>query len=158
MAIIRPAHRQVEDIETGSRDTKNRQEWISEPGGLTQMGAFIQTLAPGTRSSIKHWHESEDEFVYVLEGQVTVVEGEAEHLLGPGDAATFPKGNPVGHFLWNRSASLARCMVVGTRARTDRITYPDHDRVMHRDRSLTDDTWTDTSGNPADDPYTNWLP
>ncbi|MBA5686836.1 cupin domain-containing protein [Rugamonas apoptosis] len=158
MPIIRASQRRVEESETSDPGTMNREEWISEPGGLTQFGTFVQVLAPGTRSSIKHWHKAEDELVLVLEGQVTVVEGDAEHLLGPGDAATFPQGSPVGHYLWNRTASPVTCIVVGTRAPIDQITYPDHDRVMHRDRSQPDDRWTDLSGNPATNPYARWLP
>ncbi|NOT87105.1 MAG: cupin domain-containing protein [Lysobacter sp.] len=127
--------------------------WISEAGGLTQFGAFVEVLQPGTRSSIKHWHVAEDELVYVLEGQLTLIEGDTETLLNAGDAATFRAGVAVGHCLWNRSASPTRCLVIGTRAPVDRITYPDHDRVCHRDRSLPDDIWTDTEGEPASSPY-----
>jgi uncharacterized cupin superfamily protein len=127
--------------------------WISEAGGLTQFGAFVEVLQPGTRSSIKHWHSAEDELVYVLEGQVTLVENDTETILKPGDAATFRAGVAVGHFLWNRSAAPSRCLVVGTRAPIDRITYPDHDRVCHRDRSLPDDIWLNTAGDPATSPY-----
>ncbi|MDQ1817426.1 cupin domain-containing protein [Massilia sp. CCM 9210] len=130
----------------------NQTLWISEAGGLTQFGAFVEVLQPGTRSSIKHWHSAEDEMVYVLEGHVTLVEGDAETILKPGDAATFRAGDAVGHFLWNRSASPTRCLVVGTRAPVDRITYPDHDRVCHRDRSLPDDIWMNTAGEPASSP------
>lgn len=127
--------------------------WISEAGGLTQFGAYVEILQPGTRSSIKHWHSAEDEMVYVLAGQVTLVEGDAETLLNPGDAATFRAGEPVGHFLCNRSELLTRCLVVGTRAPVDRISYPDHDRVCLRDRSLPDDIWVDSAGQPASRPY-----
>lgn len=127
--------------------------WISEAGGLTQFGAFVEVLQPGTRSSIKHWHSAEDELVYVLEGHPTLIEGDTETLLNPGDAATFRAGAPTGHCLWNRSASPTRCLVVGTRAPVDRITYPDHDRVCHRDRSLPDDIWTNTAGEAASSPY-----
>jgi uncharacterized cupin superfamily protein len=62
-------------------------------------------------------------------------------------------GDPVGHFLENRSAAPTRYLVVGTRAPLDTITYPDHDRVCHRDRSLPDDIWTDGAGRPASSPY-----
>ncbi|HJU99635.1 MAG TPA: cupin domain-containing protein [Burkholderiaceae bacterium] len=158
MPVIHAASRQVETMETTDPCVLNRQEWISEPGGLTQFGAYIQVLAPGTRSSIKHWHTSEDELVYVLDGQVTVIEGEDEHVLGPGDAAAFPQGRPVGHYLCNRSASSVTCMIVGTRAQTDQITYPDHDRILHRDRSQPEDRWTDLSGDVAENPYQHWLP
>ena len=84
-------------------------ERISEAGGLTQFGAFIQTLPPGSRSSILHWHAEEDEMVYVLEGEVIIVEGATETLLRPGDAATFRAGDPVGHSLENRSGAPTRC-------------------------------------------------
>jgi len=158
MPIIRVSQRLADTLETSSPDKLNREEWISEPGGLTQFGAFVHVLMPGTRSSIKHWHQSEDEMVYVLEGEVTVIEGEAESILGPGDAATFPCGRPVGHCLANRSQSPARCIVIGTRAASDCITYPDHDRKLHRDRSQPDDIWTDSSGREAESPYRDWLP
>ncbi|RSZ55567.1 cupin domain-containing protein [Massilia atriviolacea] len=141
-----------ENTAEGSADP-NLTLWISEAGGLTQFGAFVEVLQPGTRSSIKHWHSAEDEMVYVLEGQVTLVEGAAETILNPGDAATFRAGVALGHCLWNRSASPTRCLVVGTRAPVDTITYPEHDRVLHRDRSLPDDIWTDAAGKPADSPY-----
>lgn len=91
--------------------------------------------------------------VYVLEGRVTLVEGDTETVLKPGDAATFRAGVALGHCLWNRSASPTRCLVVGTRAPVDRITYPDHDRVCRRDRALPDDVWTDAAGEPASSPY-----
>ncbi len=127
--------------------------WISEAGGLTQFGAFIEVLAPGASSSIKHWHSAEDEMVYVLEGQVVLIEGDEEKVLRPGDAATFRAGMPVGHCLVNRGSVPSRCMVVGTRAPVDLITYPDHDRICHRDRALPDDIWTTQAGEPADSPY-----
>lgn len=131
----------------------NQTLWISEAGGLTQFGAFIEVLQPGCRSSIKHWHSAEDEMVYVLGGEITVVEGTSETLMRAGSAATFRAGVQVGHYLENRSASETRCLVVGTRAPVDRIIYPEHDRVCSRDRSLPDDIWTDFAGQPASSPY-----
>jgi uncharacterized cupin superfamily protein len=131
----------------------NQTLWISEAGALTQFGAFIEVLQPGCRSSIKHWHSAEDEMVYVLAGEITVVEGGAETVMGAGTAATFRAGVAVGHYLENRSGAATRCLVVGTRAPVDRITYPEHDRVCVRDRSLPDDSWTDLAGRPASSPY-----
>ena len=128
-------------------------EWISEAGGLTQFGAFVETLPPGSLSSLKHWHSAEDEMVYVLEGEVTVHEGETVTVLIPGDAATFRAGDAVGHCLENRSEREVRYLVVGTRAPVDMITYPDHDRVCLRDRALPDDIWTDGEGQPAESAY-----
>ncbi|OEZ62131.1 cupin domain-containing protein [Duganella sp. HH105] len=131
----------------------NQTLWISEAGELTQFGAFIEVLQPGCRSSIKHWHSAEDEMVYVLAGQITVVEGVSETQVPAGGVATFRAGVEVGHYLENRTSSATRCLVVGTRAPVDRITYPEHDRVCLRDRSLPDDIWTDLAGQPAVSPY-----
>lgn len=78
MPVISPSGFVVEhdsaDHPTGAMTT----EWISEAGGLTQFGAFVETLEPGSRSSIKHWHSAEDEMIYVLDGEVTLVEGDTE--------------------------------------------------------------------------------
>jgi len=153
MPAITPDRFQSEENPADGSSTPNRTLWISEPGGLTQFGAFIEILQPGSRSSIKHWHASEDELVYVLDGEITLVEGDEASQLRAGDAATFKAGVPVGHFLENRGNAPTRCLVVGTRAPTDRITYPDHDRICLRDRSLPDDTWTDIDGRPASSPY-----
>jgi uncharacterized cupin superfamily protein len=131
----------------------DRTLWISEPGGLTQFGALVEILQPGSRSTVKHWHSAEDEMVYVLEGEITLIEGDTETVLRPGDAATFKAGVPVGHYLANRSTGPTRCLVVGTRAPVDTITYPDHDRICLRDRSLPDDLWTNFAGDPVDSPH-----
>ena len=131
----------------------NQTLWISEAGGLTQFGAFIEVLQPGCRSSIKHWHSAEDEMIYVLAGEITVVEGQSETILRTGGVATFQAGVQVGHYLENRNSAPTRCLVVGTRAPVDQITYPEHDRVCLRDRSLPDDIWTDGLGQPASSPY-----
>lgn len=151
MTVITPDRMIVEE-EAGPCGPKQTL-WISEAGGLTQFGAFVEILPPGSRSSIKHWHSAEDEMVYVLEGELTLTEGDTEILLRTGDSATFRAGEPVGHCLENRTDARTRCLVVGTRAPVDRITYPDHDRVCHRDRSLPDDIWTDSAGNQAPSPY-----
>ena len=152
MPAITPDRFIAEESPADGSPEPNRTLWISEAGGLAQFGAFIEILQPGSRSSNKHWHSAEDEMVYVLEGEITLIEGDTETLLRPGDAATFRAGVPVGHFLQNRSAGATRCLVFGTRAQVDTITYPDHDRVCHRDRSLPDDIWTNAAGEPAAGP------
>ena len=153
MPVVRPADQHIETIDYFDKEKPNLECWLTEPGRLTQFGAFIHVLQPGTRSSIKHWHSSEDELVYVLEGEIAVIEGETEALLQAGDAATFKADDAVGHSLWNKSAAPTKVLVVGTRAQTDRVTYPDHHRQLHRDRSQPQDRWTDMQGNPASDPY-----
>ncbi|MGQ0567719.1 MAG: cupin domain-containing protein [Gemmobacter sp.] len=105
---------------------------ISDPGLLTQFGAFIEHLPPGSRSSFRHWHQSEDEMIYVLSGEVVLVE-DTETPLHAGEAACWPAGSPVGHCLENRSDDVARYLVVGTRTRVDRVHYPDHDLITEKD-------------------------
>ncbi|MDZ8067200.1 MAG: cupin domain-containing protein [Nostoc sp. DedQUE08] len=153
MTVITPDSLIVEESPSHAAHKPNRMLWISEAGGLTQFGAFIEVLQPGSRSSIKHWHSAEDEMVYVLEGEIVLIEGDAKTVLRPGDAATFQAGVPIGHFLENRSSKATQCLIVGTRAEVDTITYPDHDRVCHRNRSLPDDIWTNGAGEPASSPY-----
>ena len=89
MPVIRPNDQHIERIEQVDKETPNLECWLTEPGRLTQFGAFIHILQPGTQSSIKHWHSDEDELVYVLEGEVTVLEGTTESRLRSGDAAAF---------------------------------------------------------------------
>jgi uncharacterized cupin superfamily protein len=105
---------------------------LSDPGGLTQFGAFVEILPPGARSSFRHWHESEDEMVVVLEGEVMLIE-EHETPLHAGDMACWPAGLAIGHCLRNRSSAEARYLVIGTRAGRDVIHYPDHDLVTRRE-------------------------
>lgn len=105
---------------------------ISDPGQLTQFGTFIEHLPPGSRSSFRHWHQTEDEMIYVLTGEVVLIE-EAETTLHPGEAACWPAGSPVGHCLENRSDATATYLVVGTRNAVDRVHYPDHDLIIEKD-------------------------
>lgn len=105
---------------------------LSDPGGLTQFGAFVEVLPPGAQSSFRHWHETEDEMVVMLAGAVVLVE-DIETVLRPGDVACWPAGLAVGHCLHNRSDAEARYLVIGTRRNCDIIHYPDHDFVTHKD-------------------------
>jgi uncharacterized cupin superfamily protein len=105
---------------------------LSDPGGLTQFGAFLEELPPGSASGHRHWHEAEDEMILMLSGEVVLVEDD-ETVLRPGDAAAWPAGNPVGHRLDNRSGLPARYLVIGTRAGRDTVHYTDHDLVTEVD-------------------------
>ena len=100
---------------------------LSDEGGLTQFGAFTEHLMPGSQSSQRHWHEEEDEFLYVLEGGVTGVEDDGEHILTPGMAACWPRGVANAHCLRNRSDKPVFYFVVGTRLENERCHYPDID-------------------------------
>ncbi|WP_082151584.1 cupin domain-containing protein [Caenimonas sp. SL110] len=106
---------------------------LSEIGGLSQYGARVETLHPGARSSNNHWHENEDELVFVLSGSLTITEGSEEHVLQTGDAACWPAGVPIAHHASNRTDVPCTYLVVGTRARQDVCHYPDTGRTLHRD-------------------------
>ena len=105
---------------------------LSDPGGLTQSGAFIGILPPGSSTSFRRWHASEDEMVYILSGEVVLIE-DSEIPMVAGDCAAWPAGMAMGHCLENRSGTEARYLVIGTRNRTDIIHYPDHDLTTHKD-------------------------
>jgi uncharacterized cupin superfamily protein len=105
---------------------------LSDVAGLTQFGAFLEELPPGSSSGHRHWHEAEDEMVYILQGEAVLVEA-AETTLRPGDMLCWPAGTPVGHRLDNRSGLPVRYLVVGTRLERDVIHYTDHDLVTHKD-------------------------
>ncbi|MFQ6547793.1 cupin domain-containing protein [Aestuariibius sp. 2305UL40-4] len=123
---------------------------FSDTGGLTQFGANVEILPPGSASSVKHWHAEEDEMVYILSGELLLHEDDETIPLRAGDAATFKAGDPKAHCLENKSTAPARYLVIGTRKTEERITYPDRDRILHRgERSR----WTDLAGNAADDPF-----
>lgn len=105
---------------------------LGDGAGLSQFGVRMEQLPPGSRSSVRHWHENEDEFVYVVSGQLVLVE-ETETVLDAGDAAGWRAGDPTAHCLENRSAETATILIVGTRAAEETVHYPDHDAVLHRD-------------------------
>jgi uncharacterized cupin superfamily protein len=106
---------------------------IGRTAGLTQFGVNICTLKPGASSSQRHWHENEDELVYVLEGEVVLREDSGETTLTAGDAAAWKAGVANGHCLINRSNHDARFVEIGTRASTERAHYPDIDMMEVRD-------------------------
>jgi uncharacterized cupin superfamily protein len=100
---------------------------LGDTGGLTQFGVNLCRLEPGSGSSLRHWHHNEDEFVYVLEGEATLIDNDGETVLKPGDAATFKAGVANGHTLVNRGSIDAVFLEVGTRAPTEIAEYPDVD-------------------------------
>lgn len=98
---------------------------IGDAGSLTQFGAALQVLQPGAKSSIRHWHEHVDEFLFVVSGEVTVTENDGAHTLHPGDAACWPAGVPNAHTVSNRSALPCSYLVVGSRDRDQAAQYVD---------------------------------
>jgi uncharacterized cupin superfamily protein len=103
---------------------------LGDAAGLTQFGAHLEILHPGGKSSMRHWHEKEDELVYVISGELTLVEDEGEVLLHAGEAAAWKAGVPNAHRLENRGAADATYLVIGTRASWDRAHYRDHDLIV----------------------------
>lgn len=100
---------------------------LGDAGGLRDFGVNLMTLPPGGWSSQRHWHSDEDEFVYVLEGELTLVEDHDETLLCAGESASFPKGIGNGHHLKNQSSVVAVYLEVGSRKPNDLTTCSDID-------------------------------
>jgi uncharacterized cupin superfamily protein len=108
---------------------------LGDPLGLTGFGVNLVRLPPGTPSSQRHWHSHEDEFVYVLEGELTLITDAGEQLLGPGMAAGFPAGKADGHHMINRGKAWAVYLEVGGRSPDDQCSYPDIDLFLTADSS-----------------------
>ena len=102
---------------------------LGDAAGLTQFGVNLQRLPPGGWSSQRHWHSAEDEFVWVVEGEVVLVTDAGEEVLRAGDCAGFKAGDPDGHHLQNRSGRDALLLEVGTRSSGDVSTYPGIDLI-----------------------------
>jgi uncharacterized cupin superfamily protein len=114
---------------------------LGDAGGLSDFGINLMHLPPGNWSSQRHWHSHEDEFVYVLEGELTLIEDDGETVLRAGDCAAFPKGTGNGHHMINRSGATAVYLEVGSRQPDDLTTCSDVDmmssnadgRFVHKD-------------------------
>jgi uncharacterized cupin superfamily protein len=106
---------------------------LGDAAGLTQFGVNLQTLPPGVWSSQRHWHSAEDEFVWVVSGEVVLVTDEGEQVLRAGDCAGFKAGGPDGHHLQNRSDAPAMLLEVGSRRSDDVCDYADLDMVTDGD-------------------------
>ena len=114
---------------------------LGDAGGLRDFGVNVTRLPPGEWSSQRHWHSAEDEFVFVLEGELVLVEDGGETLLRAGDAAAFPKASGDGHHMINRTDRWAVYLEVGSRAPEDVTICSDIDlmsnnvdgRFLHKD-------------------------
>lgn len=127
-------------IRKGTAKTKTRDdpdfggmvtEALSEAGGIQQYGAYLTTLQPGAKSSLRHWHEKEDEFLFVVAGEVTILENDGAHVLLPGDSACWPGGVANAHCVLNQSDKPCSCLIVGTRLTHDVCHYPDDGKTLH---------------------------
>ncbi len=106
---------------------------LGDAVGLSQFGVNLSRIKAHSKSALRHWHESEDEFIYVLDGELILQENDGETVLKPGDAAGFKANSGIGHCLINRSGRDALYLEVGTRSKDERVHYPDVDFFMTRD-------------------------
>ncbi|MEO1536218.1 MAG: cupin domain-containing protein [Pseudomonadota bacterium] len=121
---------------------------LGDPIGLTQMGVGEVELAPGSATGLLHYHHGADEMIYVLDGEVTLVEeGGVEELLRAGDAAGWKAGDVLGHTIENRGNKPARLLEIGTRPAEDTAVYVGLD-LMYRARYGADITIRSRSGRP----------
>ena len=121
---------------------------LSDAGGLTDFGINLMRLPPGSWSSQRHWHSHEDEFVYVLEGELILVEDGGETVLRAGDCASFAKGSGNGHHMINRSGAMAVYLEVGSRQLADLTTCSDIDMMS----SNADGRFVRKDGSPFGEP------
>lgn len=106
---------------------------LGNAAGLDQFGVNLTTLKPGSATALRHWHEKEDEFVYIVEGELVLIEDGGETVLKAGDAAAFKANSGDGHHLVNRTTREALFLEIGTRAKHERVEYPDVDLLVVRD-------------------------
>ncbi|ABA24576.1 Cupin region [Trichormus variabilis ATCC 29413] len=98
--------------------------------GLKNFGVNLVQLEPGSFSALRHWHSHQDEFIYILAGELTLITDAGEEILTPGMAAGFPAGEANGHHLVNRSAVVGVYLEVGDRTPNDQGFYPDVPDLM----------------------------
>ena len=110
-----------------SRVATRRKQRLSDALGLKNYGVNLTTIPPGAVSALRHWHTHEDEFIYIVSGELVLVTDGGEQVLGPGMCAGFPAGKADGHCLVNRTSKDAVYLEVGDRKPDDAVTYPDDD-------------------------------
>lgn len=126
--------------------------------GLTRFGVNIVTLDPGARSSQRHWHRAQDEFVYVIGGEMTLVSEAGETPVRAGHCLGFRAGVPDGHCLINTGTAPATYLVVGDRTRPEHVTYPDIDLELDGNPA-TGPRWLHKDGTPyAEEHQPKWGP
>ena len=103
---------------------------LADAAGLTQYGVNLVRLKPGAWSSQRHWHIAQDEFIYILSGEVTLVTNAGAEILRAGDCAGFKAGDEDGHHLQNHSNADVTFLEMGTRLPGDGAYYSDIDMMM----------------------------
>jgi uncharacterized cupin superfamily protein len=118
-----------------NQEVLGRSRWagLGDFFGLDQFGVNVVTLLPGAWSSHRHWHAEEDEFIYMLEGEVTLVDESGDHVMTPGMCAGFKAGSGNGHHLKNLTDKPVVYLEMGTRKPADVVTYSDIDMMAIKD-------------------------
>jgi uncharacterized cupin superfamily protein len=130
-----------------SRVLPREKRALGDAVGLTKIGINLTTLPPGKESAMRHFHTLEDEFVFVIEGEVVLITDEGEQLLVTGMCAGFPAGKSNGHQLVNRGDRPVRYLEISNRDRDDSATYPDVD-LAYSKRADGRATFTHKDGTP----------
>lgn len=120
---------------------------LGDHAGLTQYGVNFVILPPGEASALRHWHQLEDEFVYIVSGEVVLITDDGEEEMSAGMCVGFPAGVQNGHHLVNRSGAEARYLEIGTRADGEEAFYPDVD--LHVVTRGGRDLFTNKKGEPV---------
>ena len=120
---------------------------LGDAFGLSRYGVNLVDLSPGTWSAQRHWHTHEDEFIYVISGQLTVVTDAGEQILTPGMVAGFPAGDSNGHHLINKSEDTASYLEIGDRNSQDEVFYPDID-LLYKANEDSEHEFTNRDGVP----------
>ncbi len=110
-----------------ARVAARRKQRLGDALGLKHFGVNLTTIPPGAASALRHWHSHEDEFIYIVSGELVLVTNNGEQPLTAGMCAGFPAGKPDGHCLVNRTRTDAVYLEVGDRRPEDAVTYPDDD-------------------------------
>lgn len=117
---------------------------LGNAAGLKNFGVNLVTLTPGSCSALRHWHTQQDEFIYIIQGEITLITNAGEQILTPGMMAGFPAGEADGHQLMNKSQAMAIYLEVGDRTPDDEVYYPDEDLIA---KSSNDGVWIFTHKN-----------
>ena len=118
--------------EMKGRSEARAKQRLGDACGLTKFGVNKTVIPPGASSALRHWHQNEDEFIYVLEGEVTIVSDVGAQVLTPGMAAGFPASKPDGHYYANEGTEPAVVLEVGNRVSEDDVFYPDDDLMLKK--------------------------
>lgn len=121
---------------------------LGDAFGLVNFGVNLTRLAPGAQSALRHAHTKQDEFIYVLSGQATLITEAGETFLSAGMCAGFRAGTGDAHHLINRSQEPVVYLEIGDRTPGEQATYPDDDLQAVHDASAQRWFFTHKDGRP----------